>query len=174
MNWPSGRRVLEAVSAEVDSTRLLEDVRLRPMALSDVASVVAIERASYGFPWSEGVFRDCIRVGYLCRVIEARGEVAGYGIMSYGAGEAHILNICVRSDLRGGGIGRKLMDYLLERARSAGMQEVFLEVRPSNPIAIHLYESLGFTRVGVRKGYYQATGGREDAWVYKLVLSAEP
>jgi len=65
------------------------------------------------------------------------------------------------------------MDYLLERARSAGMQEVFLEVRPSNPIAIHLYESLGFTRVGVRKGYYQATGGREDAWVYKLVLSQE-
>lgn len=160
------------MSAELDSARLYESVRLRPMALSDVASVVAVERASYLFPWSEGVFRDCIRVGYLCRVIESAGEVAGYGIMSYGAGEAHVLNICVRSDLRSAGIGRRLMDFLLERARAAQMGEVFLEVRPSNPIAIQLYESLGFTRVGVRKAYYQASGGREDAWVYKLALTA--
>ena len=92
------------------------------MALSDVAAVVAVERASYVFPWSEGVFRDCIRVGYLCRVVEFAGEVAGYGIMSYGAGEAHILNICIRSDLRSAGVGRRLMDFLLERARAAEMQ----------------------------------------------------
>ena len=83
--------------------------------------------------------------------------------MSYGAGEAHILNICIRSDLRSAGVGRRLMDFLLERARAAEMQDVFLEVRPSNPIAIRLYESLGFARVGVRKAYYQASGGREDA-----------
>ena len=70
--------------------------------------------------------------------------MAGYGIMSYGAGEAHILNICIRSDLRGAGVGRRLMDFLLERARAAEMQDVFLEVRPSNPIAIRLYETLGF------------------------------
>jgi ribosomal-protein-alanine N-acetyltransferase len=142
------------------------------MALTDVPAVVAVERASYLFPWSEGVFRDCIRVGYLCRVVEAANEVAGYGIMSQGAGEAHILNICIRDDLRSGGVGRRLMLLLLERARAAQMQDVFLEVRPSNPVAIRLYESLGFARVGVRKGYYQATGGREDAWVYKLPLSA--
>jgi [ribosomal protein S18]-alanine N-acetyltransferase len=142
------------------------------MALTDVPAVVAVERASYLFPWSEGVFRDCIRVGYLCRVVESGSEVAGYGIMSQGAGEAHILNICIRDDLRSGGIGRRLMTLLLERARAAAMQDVFLEVRPSNPVAIGLYESLGFLRVGVRKGYYQATGGREDAWVYKLPLSA--
>jgi [ribosomal protein S18]-alanine N-acetyltransferase len=159
------------MSAELDSARLFESVRFRPMALNDVAAVVAVERASYLFPWSEGVFRDCIRVGYLCRVIESAGEVAGYGIMSYGAGEAHILNICIRSDLRSAGIGRRLMGFLVERARAALMQDVFLEVRPSNPIAIQLYESIGFTRVGVRKAYYQASDGREDAWVYKLPLS---
>ena len=158
------------MSAELDRARPFESVRFRPMALTDVAAVVAVERASYAFPWSDGVFRDCIRVGYFCRVVESAGEVAGYGIMSYGAGEAHILNICIRSDLRSGGIGRRLMEFLLERARAAEMQDVFLEVRPSNPVAIQLYESLGFTRVGVRKGYYQASGGREDAWVYKLVL----
>jgi ribosomal-protein-alanine N-acetyltransferase len=104
-------------------------------------------------------------------VVECLGEVGGYGIMSYGAGEAHILNICIREDLRGGGLGRRLMLYLIDRARGAGMQDAFLEVRPSNPNAIALYESLGFVRVGTRKGYYQAHQGREDALVYKLILS---
>jgi [ribosomal protein S18]-alanine N-acetyltransferase len=159
------------VSAELDRSRLFDSVRFRPMTLADVPAVVFVERSSYQFPWSEGVFRDCIRVGYLCRVVESSGEVAGYGIMSYGAGEAHILNVCVRQDLRGAGVGRRLMDFLLDRARAAQMHDIFLEVRPSNSTAIRLYESLGFIRVGVRKAYYQANGGREDAWVYKLVLA---
>ncbi|HEX2493439.1 MAG TPA: ribosomal protein S18-alanine N-acetyltransferase [Steroidobacter sp.] len=159
------------MSAEPDRGRLLEAVRFRPMTLSDVPAVVAVERASYQFPWSEGVFRDCIRVGYLCRVVEFAGEAAGYGIMSFGAGEAHILNVCIREDLRGAAVGGRLMDFLLERARMAEMADVFLEVRPSNSTAIRLYERLGFVRVGVRKDYYQAAGGREDAWVYKLTLS---
>lgn len=158
------------MSAQIDRARLFENVRFRPMALSDVPAVVAVERASYPFPWSEGVFRDCVRVGYLCRVVEYLGEVAGYGIMSYGAGEAHILNLCIRSDLRHAGVGRRLMNFLLERAKAAEVHDVFLEVRPSNPVAIGLYESLGFTRVGVRKAYYQASDGREDAWVYRRGL----
>jgi ribosomal-protein-alanine N-acetyltransferase len=161
---------LGEVSAELDRLKGVQDIRFRPMLVPDIAAVAAVERASYLFPWSEGVFRDCVRVGYLCRVVEADGEVAGYGIMSFGAGEAHILNICIRSDLRGAGVGRKLMDFLLERARDEYMQEVFLEVRPSNAVAIRLYETLGFTRIGVRKSYYQATSGREDALVYKLEL----
>lgn len=158
------------MSAELDRFKRVQEVRFRPMLVPDIPAVAAVERASYLFPWSEGVFRDCVRVGYLCRVVEADGEVAGYGIMSFGAGEAHILNICIRSDLRGAGVGRKLMDFLLARARDEHMQEVFLEVRPSNTIAIRLYEILGFTRIGVRKAYYQSTGGREDALVYKLEL----
>jgi [ribosomal protein S18]-alanine N-acetyltransferase len=158
------------VSAELDQAKIFQSVRFRPMSLADVAAVAAVERASYAFPWSEGVFRDCVRVGYFCRVIEAAGEVGGYGIMSCGAGEAHILNICVRSDLRSGGVGRRLMHYLLDRARELHMQDVFLEVRPSNTVAIKLYEGLGFNRVGLRKGYYQASAGREDALVYKLAL----
>lgn len=159
------------MSAELDRSTQYETVRFRPMTLVDVPAVVAVERGSYLFPWSEGVFRDCVRVGYLCRVVEFDGEIGGYGIMSYGAGEAHILNICIRNDLRGAGVGRRLMDFLLSRARDAEMQDVFLEVRPSNPVAIRMYESLGFAKVGVRKAYYQATGGREDALVYKRVLT---
>ncbi len=165
------------MSAEPDLAGRARDVRFRPMTSPDVGLVAAVEQASYQFPWSEGVFRDCVRVGYLCRVVEYRGEIGGYGIMSFGAGEAHILNVCVRTDLRGLGVGRRLMDYLLDRARDEYMQDVFLEVRPSNAVALRLYESMGFERIGVRKGYYQAVGGREDALVYKLQLepkSAHP
>jgi ribosomal-protein-alanine N-acetyltransferase len=158
------------MSAEPGRQRAYDRVRFRPMTLSDVEAVLAVELASYPFPWSEGIFRDCIRVGYFCRVVECAGEITGYAIMSYGAGEAHVLNICLRADMRGSGVGRQLMEFLLERARAAHMEDAFLEVRPSNPIAIHLYESLGFVKIGVRKGYYQASGGREDAWVYKLAL----
>jgi ribosomal-protein-alanine N-acetyltransferase len=158
------------MSAQLDRSKLLDNVRFRPMGLPDVPAVTVVERASYQFPWSEGVFRDCVRVGYLCRVVEAAGQVGGYAIMSFGAGEAHVLNICIRAELRGGGVGRRLMDHLLDRAIEAGMDDVFLEVRPSNTIAIALYEKLGFGRIGVRRSYYQAVGGREDALVYKLVL----
>ncbi|HEY6643452.1 ribosomal protein S18-alanine N-acetyltransferase [Povalibacter sp.] len=158
------------MSAEPDLSAGLHDVRFRPMTIPDVTLVSAVERASYQFPWSEGVFRDCVRVGYLCRVVELQGEIAGYGIMSFGAGEAHVLNVCVRDDLRGYGVGRQLMNYLLDRARDEYMQDVFLEVRPSNTVAVGLYESMGFERIGVRKGYYQAVGGREDALIYKLPL----
>jgi [ribosomal protein S18]-alanine N-acetyltransferase len=148
----------------------LPDVTLRVMNEADVPAVVALEAAAYQFPWSEGIFRDCLRVGYLCRVVVIAGEVCGYGIMSMGAGEAHILNLCVRADLRSRGIGRKVLDYLLERARLGGMLEAFLEVRPTNVAAIRLYQAAGFEQVGIRRGYYQAVGGREDAAVLKLEL----
>lgn len=143
---------------------------IRPMHDLDIPVVGVIERAGYQFPWSEGIFRDCLRVGYVCRVVELDGDLAGYGIMSMGAGEAHILNVCIREDYRCRGLARRLLTYLLERARTAGMSEAFLEVRPSNTVASRLYRSLGFEQVGVRKGYYQATSGREDAEVLRRVL----
>ena len=144
----------------------------RRMTEADLPEVAALENAAYMFPWSLGIFRDCLRVGYTCRVLEAPDGIGGYGIMSMGAGEAHILNICVRADLRGQGTGRRLMTWLLDEARTAGQGWVFLEVRPSNRPAILLYESLGFAPVGLRRGYYQAVGGREDAIVYRLDLDA--
>jgi ribosomal-protein-alanine N-acetyltransferase len=151
--------------------QLTQVVRVRAMTLADVPRVIEIEHDTYPFPWSDGIFRDCVRVGYLCRVVETRGEIFGYAIMSFGADEAHLLNICIHRDLREQGVGRKLLQYLLDYARKSGMTDTFLEVRPSNPAAIHLYESLGFVRVGIRKAYYQGTPNREDAWVYKLPLN---
>ncbi len=146
---------------------------IRPMHELDVPVIVAIERAAYQFPWSEGIFRDCLRVGYVCRVVDVGGDPAGYGIMSMGAGEAHILNVCIRDEYRGRGFARKLLSYLLERARAGGMREAFLEVRPSNTAAARLYESMGFEQVGMRRGYYQATVGREDAAVLRRVLTQD-
>jgi ribosomal-protein-alanine N-acetyltransferase len=147
-------------------------VEIRPMLDIDVPMVVTIERASYQFPWSEGIFRDCLRVGYVCRVIDVAADIAGYAIMSLGAGEAHILNVCVREDFRCRGLGRSVLNYLMERARTAGMQDAYLEVRPSNTSAIRLYQALGFEQVGTRRGYYQALGGREDAAVLRRRLES--
>lgn len=146
---------------------------IRPMHELDVPVVVVVERSAYPFPWSEGIFRDCLRVGYICRVIEVGSDIVGYGIMSMGAGEAHVLNVCVREDYRGRGLARKVLLYLLDRARTAGMYEAFLEVRPSNVTAARLYHSLGFEQIGVRRGYYQSATGREDAAVLRRVLSTD-
>jgi [ribosomal protein S18]-alanine N-acetyltransferase len=145
-------------------------LRERAMRETDLEEVMRLERAAYLFPWSEGIFRDCLRVGYLCRVVDGRDGVGGYAIMSMGAGEAHILNLCVRADLRRRGIGRHLLAWLLRRAHSADQDWAFLEVRPSNRPAIVLYQWIGFEAVGLRRGYYQAVGGREDALVYRLNL----
>jgi ribosomal-protein-alanine N-acetyltransferase len=90
--------------------------------------------------------------------------------MSVGAGEAHVLNLCIGEPNRCCGLGRRMLGYLLDRGRSAGMSEAFLEVRPSNTAAIRLYQAVGFEQVGMRRGYYQAVGGREDAAVLRLVL----
>jgi ribosomal-protein-alanine N-acetyltransferase len=146
------------------------DIVIRPMGEADVATVALLERACYAFPWSEGIFRDCVRVGYVCRVALLDGALVAYSVMSIGAGESHILNLCVGNEFRCRGLGRRLLTYMLERATAAGMMEAFLEVRPSNTGAIRLYQSMGFEQVSVRRGYYQAVGGREDAAVLKLPL----
>lgn len=146
-------------------------MKIRAMQAADVPTVVLIERESYRFPWSEGIFRDCVRVGYCCRVVEFDHLLVGYGILSAGAGEAHLLNVCIREAYRTRGIGRRLLDQLFADARATGARELFLEVRPSNTAAIRLYQTLGFTAVGLRRGYYQAEGGREDAIVMRLSLS---
>jgi [ribosomal protein S18]-alanine N-acetyltransferase len=160
---------VSSVKKEVE----IASAEIRPMHDLDVPVIVAIERAAYQFPWSEGIFRDCLRVGYVCRVVDVGGDMAGYGIMSVGAGEAHILNVCIGDPYRCRGLARKMLEYLLDRARAAGMYEAYLEVRPSNTAAAHLYHSMGFEQVGIRRGYYQATVGREDAAVLRRVLLPE-
>ena len=160
------------MAAARDDLRAMPEVQIRPMMEIDLPEVAAIEQQSYTFPWSENIFRDCLRVGYTCRALDLAGQIIGYGVMSLGAGEAHILNVCVREQFRSVGFGRRLLEHLLERAAAAGVAEAFLEVRPSNLSAIRLYQHLGFEQIGIRRGYYQAPDGREDAIVLKRELSA--
>lgn len=140
-------------------------VELRTMLHDDVAQVADIERRSYEFPWSHGVFRDCLLAGYHCIVIEREDRAVGYSILSIAAGEAHILNLCVDPKFRQLGYGEGLLEEILERAENAEVREVFLEVRPSNSKAIALYNKKGFRQVASRPAYYQAREGREDAAV---------
>src|ERR1700729_2286149 len=158
------------MATAADDFAFAGELTVRPMRDADVAEVIGIERASYQFPWTEGIFYDCLRVAYLCRVAIQDQRIMGYAVMSMGAGEAHILNLCVRQESRRVGVGRSLIRYLLEQAEDSGMAEAFLEVRPSNAIAMVLYQSLGFEQIGTRRGYYQAVGGREDAAVLRLRL----
>lgn len=138
---------------------------IRAMQHDDLSMVSDIERRSYDFPWSHGVFRDCLLAGYQCMVLERDGRVSGYGILSIAAGEAHILNLCVDPHYRAHGYGEQLLDAILAKARSANVREIFLEVRPSNAAALALYRKKGFHKVARRPAYYQATEGREDAAV---------
>jgi ribosomal-protein-alanine N-acetyltransferase len=145
----------------------MPELSFRSAREADVPEILRIERLSYAFPWTEGIFRDCLRVNYTCRVAEIGVAVAGYGIMSVAAGEAHLLNLCVGEEYRCRGIGRRLLAHLMQVAANVGAREAFLEARPSNTSAIRLYQSLGFVQIGVRRGYYQAVDGREDAIVLK-------
>ena len=160
------------MAAAPENLRAAPEVHIRPMMEIDLPEVAVIEQHSYAFPWSESIFRDCLRVGYTCRALDLAGQIIGYGVMSLGAGEAHILNVCVREQFRNVGFGRRLLEHLLERASAAGVAEAFLEVRPSNLSAIRLYQHMGFEQIGIRRGYYQAPDGREDAIVLKRELSA--
>jgi len=142
------------------------------MQPSDLRGVSVVENAAYDFPWSHGIFRDCLLAGYCCLVLDVDGVVCGYAIMSIAAGEAHILNLCVHPSMRRAGNGRRLLSELLLRAAEAEVAKVFLEVRPTNAAALGLYRSVGFLQIGVRPDYYQAAGGREDAVVLVLDLNS--
>lgn len=144
--------------------------RVRPMVDGDVPSVVDIERRAYAFPWSRGVFLDCLRVPYHCEVLEEERLLAGYSVLAVAADEAHLLNLCIDPVAQGRGLGGFLLDHLLRTATRAGNRIIYLEVRPSNAAALSLYKRAGFSRIGVRRNYYRAADGREDALVLARAL----
>ena len=142
---------------------------VRRMQLTDLPDVLRNERRGYTHPWTEGIFRGCLRNGQECWLLMCSDENVGHGILSVAAGESHLLNVCVHPDFQGHGFGRILVEHLLERARTGEASTIFLEVRPSNVAACELYDKLGFNEVGLRENYYPSNIGREDA----LVLAKE-
>ena len=143
---------------------------LRPMREDDLDAVMDVERRAYPFPWTRGIFRDCLRAGYPAWLMERDGAIVAYAVLSIAAGEAHILNLCTAPEVQREGNGRRMLRALLQVARGHRAERVFLEVRPSNDAAIALYDSEGFNEIGRRPRYYPAIGGREDAIVMALEL----
>lgn len=133
--------------------------------------VINIEQSCYSFPWSINIFRDCLRVGYRCCVLEADSRVRGYSIVSMIPDECHILNLCIAKTHRGRGLGRNLMRHILDEATIMEARMAYLEVRPSNMVATELYFSMGFEQIAVRKDYYPARDGREDALILVKVFN---
>lgn len=142
---------------------------IRPMTASDLPEVLDIERVSYDFPWNQGIFEDCLSMGYRALVVnEGATAIRGYGLMSVAVGEAHLLNLCVAPLCRRTGMARYLLGQLIESARRDDAYVMFLEVRPSNRAALALYHQAGFATLGRRRAYYPAINGREDAVILSL------
>lgn len=145
------------------------------MRVTDVDEVTRIENDAYPFPWTRGNFLDSLDSGYdawvLRESVSNGGRLAGYFLLMPAVDEIHLLNITVRPDLQGQGLGSRLMDKVRERAVTSGMASILLEVRPSNQHALAVYRHIGFAQIGMRKHYYPAAAGtREDAIVMRLPL----
>jgi ribosomal-protein-alanine N-acetyltransferase len=145
-------------------------VRFRPLQMRDLDAVMAIEPLIYSHPWTRGNFSDSLQAGYSCWACEQDGELVGYAVLMLVLDEAHLLNISIAREFQGRGLGRSFLDHIIDTARGHGAQMMFLEVRPSNKSAIALYESMGFNEFSVRKGYYPAHKGREDAVLMGLAI----
>ena len=141
------------------------NILVRPMTTADVDGVMAVEKDSFATPWSRSAFEEELAQNRLARYIVAEedGQVVGYAGMWLVINEAHVTNVAVSGSRRGEGIGRLLMETLMELARENGMGSMTLEVRVSNMVARHLYETLGFAEAGIRKNYYSET--KEDALI---------
>ena len=145
-------------------------IELRAMAEADLPAVMAIESDIYAFPWTQGNFRDSLAAGYGCWTYVRDGELIGYAVVMLAADEAHLLNLSIAAAGQRRGYGSMLLRRLCELSRGRGARLMFLEVRPSNLAGLQLYERYGFQRVGIRRDYYPAAHGREDALIFSLPL----
>jgi ribosomal-protein-alanine N-acetyltransferase len=140
------------------------------MQMADLDAVMAIEPLIYTHPWTHGNFKDSLNAGYSCWVYAEGNCVIGYAVLMLVLDEAHLLNLSIAQAYQGRGLGHALLEQMMHTARNHGAQNMFLEVRPSNEAAIHLYERVGFNEMAVRRGYYPAKDGREDAILMGMAL----
>ncbi|MEQ1527083.1 MAG: ribosomal protein S18-alanine N-acetyltransferase [Gallionella sp.] len=147
---------------------------MRNMTLADIDTVLHIEQSVQAYPWSLGNFTDALINGYVCCVDEQDGEICSYAVLMMGVDEAELLTIGVAASQQRRGLGRSILNGMLAMAQEKNRQRVFLEVRSSNAAAIALYRKVGFSEVGLRRGYYQNKQGREDAVVMALDLPSPP
>jgi ribosomal-protein-alanine N-acetyltransferase len=143
---------------------------IRRLVAADIDRVYEIEKSAYPFPWSRGIFEDCVRVGSTCFGLQLGRNLVGYCIFNWAVGEAHLLNLAVHPEWQHRGYGKLLLEYAVNHVTRLECEVMFLEVRASNTGAAGLYEARGFKVVGRRPAYYQAGDAREDAIVMRLEL----
>lgn len=148
---------------------MLDAVSFRQMTEADIEQVLKIEFAAYSHPWTRGIFLDGLK-SYDCWLMFAGNQAVGHGVIQLILDEAHLLNITVKPESQGCGLGLRLLEHLMQCATARGARECFLEVRHSNRMAYRLYERYGFNEIGRRRDYYPAVGGREDALVMACTL----
>jgi ribosomal-protein-alanine N-acetyltransferase len=146
-------------------------VELLPMGAGDLDEVLAIEHRVCPFPWGRGNFSDALASGYSCWVCRVDGELAGYFVLMLAVDDAHLLTISVAERRQRMGFGARLLRHAMRVARQGGANTLLLEVRPSNEKGLAMYRHFGFQQIGVRRGYYPAAGGREDALVLTHALA---
>lgn len=145
---------------------------IRRLALEDVDRIYELEQLAYPFPWSRGLFADCLNAGYALFGLQIGKDLAGYTIFNWAAGEAHLLNLCIHPEWQHRGYGSLLLEYAINHVARHENEAMYLEVRTSNTRAAKLYKNRGFRVIGNRPSYYQAGEGREDAIVMRLVLQS--
>ena len=148
----------------------IPQIHYRRMRSADLSAVAQLERSLYAFPWSIGNFRDSVTAGYDCWTVAHGESIIGYAVLMIALDESHLLNFAVAPEWQGQGIGRAFLEHMIQVARGASCQIIYLEVRPSNIAARHLYRKLGFQQIAIRPEYYPAIGGREDALFLGLTL----
>jgi tRNA threonylcarbamoyladenosine biosynthesis protein TsaB len=144
---------------------------LHDMTASDVEEVAAIESRVQSFPWTRKNFTDGLASGYRGWVVRRMGAMLGFALVMDAPDMAHLLVIGVRPDAQRQGVGERLLRRCIDHCRQSGLPALTLEVRPSNTQAIAFYHRHGFVQVGLRRGYYPASQGREDAWIMTLPLA---
>ncbi len=144
--------------------------QFRPMTEADLDAIMEIEPHIYSHPWSRGNFSDSLVSGYSAWVLLDGVQIIGYALMMMVLDEAHLLNLSVAKAYQKQGLGRLLLEHMIAIAKKHAAANMFLEVRPSNISAIALYENIGFNEMAVRRGYYPAHNGREDAVLMGLAL----
>ena len=143
---------------------------LRDLVIADLDKVLSIEQRVHTHPWTRGNFMDALKSDYVCQVYEAQGKMLGYAVLMPAVDEMHLLNISIDTEYQRQGQGAALLDEMMNVARGLNVQRVILEVRPSNLAALGLYRKAGFSELAVRRGYYPAANGREDAMVMECRL----
>lgn len=152
------------------SAMLNPKYQFRPMTPDDLDVIMEIEPLIYSHPWSRGNFSDSLASGYSAWVLLDGAKIIGYALMMMVLDEAHLLNLSIARAYQKQGLGRLLLEHMIFIAKRHDAVNMFLEVRPSNISAIALYENIGFNEMAIRRGYYPAHNGREDAVLMGVAL----